>query len=92
MTKYDSYFIQRSQIKAESLTSNSTGQRPVWLMTLLSLRPERAIAIRNRLTPLQGYGWIEAFHHRALLPLRNKLCAIAKRALPLTCRDMAKNY
>jgi hypothetical protein len=55
-----------THVKAESLMSNSTGQRPVWLMMVLSLRPERAIAIKNRLTPFQGYGWTRTFHHRAL--------------------------
>jgi hypothetical protein len=53
------YFIQQPPMKAESLMSNSTGQRPVGLRMLFSLRPVRAIATRNRLTPLQGYGWME---------------------------------
>jgi hypothetical protein len=64
-------------VKAESLASNSTGQRPVWLMMVLSLRPKRAIAIKNRLTPFQGYGWTSTFHHRALP------CAIANKAFSL---------
>jgi hypothetical protein len=59
--------------------SNSTGQRPVFRRMLCNLRPEGAGAIRHWLTPLQGYVWVVTLLHRALP------CAIAKRALPLSC-------
>jgi hypothetical protein len=78
------YSTQRHRSKAESLMSNSAGQRPVYLRILFSLRPERAVATKNRLTPFQGYGEMRSFQHRALP------CANAKRALLLVCNDWVK--
>ncbi|MDR0833037.1 MAG: hypothetical protein LBN93_02450 [Candidatus Symbiothrix sp.] len=77
------YFTIQYQTKAKSLMSNSTGQRPVYWMMLFNLRPERAVAIKDTLTPFQGYDWMRTSQHRALP------CAIAKRALPLIDNDWA---
>jgi hypothetical protein len=49
--------------KAESLMSNSTGQRPVNGMMRLSLRPVRAIATRYRLMPLTCNDWAQSGNH-----------------------------
>jgi hypothetical protein len=80
------YSIQRHRSKAESLMSNSIGQRPMNWMTRLNLRPVRAIATRFGLTPFQGYGRVMTFLRRAL-PY-----AIAQRALPLMCNDWVMTF
>ncbi|GAP71366.1 hypothetical protein SAMD00024442_11_26 [Candidatus Symbiothrix dinenymphae] len=71
--------IDATKKKAESLMSNSAGQRPVGGATSLRLRPVRAIAMwRNMAYALSGLWLLRGISFRRAMPYAN-----AKRALPL---------
>jgi hypothetical protein len=71
------------KIKAESLISNSVGQRPTYETASLSLRPERAIAkLCEMAHALSGLWLLRIVSFRRALPYAN-----AKRALPLAVQS-----